>query len=105
MKNFFNTLINRIGIVKERISELEDRNIEITQTENTYKKKKMGKKQNREHPKAKWQNQTNICIARNKEGQKSKKRAEKKYQEFSKPTKESWWLHNTEYTEYHWTVE
>lgn len=22
-------------------------------------------------------------------------------QEFSKPTKESWWLHNTEYTEYH----
>ena len=32
MKNVFNSIISRLKKTKERISELEDRSIEITQT-------------------------------------------------------------------------
>lgn len=46
MKNNFNGLKSRLGMVKERIGEFEDRSIEIIQTKAKRKKKIFFKQQN-----------------------------------------------------------
>lgn len=50
MKNVFG-LFSRFDMAKERINELEDKSVEITQTV-TQRKKSGGKKRGREHSRA-----------------------------------------------------
>lgn len=50
MKDTFSGLDNRLGLVKKKSSELEDRSSEISQKENSKGKKQTGIKNKIEHP-------------------------------------------------------
>lgn len=59
MKNAFGRLISKLNTAEERLSELEDRSADTTQTETGWEKKsetKWNKKTRTEHPRA------NICV-------------------------------------------
>ena len=98
MKNIFNKFISKIDTKKESMN-LETGLEKLLKLKHIKKKKRQGKTE--QSIKDVQNTKPHYLIYATQKEKRGKKRAGKhNNQEFSKPTKESWWLHNTVNTPY-----